>query len=180
MNLKKPFAPIPLFSKKKTVEEFAQKIASKLQFNYADDLFVLVKTLGGTISTGNTGKEDIESGSILIDKNAKFEILISPFTSIERDRFTIAHELGHLFLHYPKVRDAMDDNAIFRATRYIDPNDKEQQIAEREANWFAASLLMPEDKFKEIYSNKGYKQAEIEFKVSSSAIRIRAQSLGLL
>lgn len=173
------YEPSPLYLKKSTVEDFAQTIASKLQFNYTDDLFVLVEKIGGKISVGNTGDEDVESGSILIDKNAKFEIFISPFTSIERDRFTIAHELGHLFLHYPKVRESMEDNTIFRATRYVDQTNQKQQIAEREANWFAASLLMPEEHFKEIYNKHGEKQTEVEFNVSSSAVRIRAKSLGL-
>lgn len=175
----KIYEPKPLYIKKKVVEQFAQDIATHLQFNYADDLFVFVEKLGGKISVGNTGQEDIESGSILIDKDAKFEIFISPFTSIERDRFTISHELGHLFLHYPETQGEMASGSIFRATRYVDPNDSQQQVAEREANWFAASLLMPEKQFREVYSTKGQEQAEIEFKMSASAVRIRAQSLGL-
>lgn len=73
----------------------------------------------------------------------------------------------------------MGNNEIFRATRYVDLADKEQQVAEREANWFAASLLMPEEKFKQIYK-KGTVDAELEFQVSTSAVNIRAQSLGLL
>ena len=171
--------PIPLYTKKKRVEEFAQEISTKLQFNYTDDLFVLVKKLGGKISIGHTSQEDVHSGSILVDKDAKFEIFISPFTSIERDRFTIAHELGHFFLHDPNVREKMGNNEIFRATRYVDLDDKDQQVAEREANWFAASLLMPEEKFKQIYK-KGTVDAELEFQVSTSAVNIRAKSLGLL
>ena len=175
----KIYSPEPLYIKKKIVEEFTQKVANKLNFHYGDSLSLLVKRLGGEISIGNTGKEDAESGSILINKKAKFKIFISQFTSIERDRFTIAHELGHLFLHYPNIREKMEENSIFRATRYVDTNDKQQQVAEREANWFAASLLMPQERFTEIYK-QGEKKAEIEFQVSTSAVRIRAKSLGLV
>lgn len=172
-------SPTPLYARKKVVEEFAQRISTNLEFDYSDDLHLFVKKIGGEIFTTYTGKEDIESGSIVIDKNANFKIFISPFTSIERDRFTIAHELGHLFLHYPETRKKMDSESIFRATRYVDPSDEKQQVAEREANWFAASLLMPEVKFKKIYNSQNTRLAELEFKVSSTAVRIRAQSLGL-
>jgi hypothetical protein len=175
----KIYSPEPLYIKKKIVEEFTQKVANKLNFHYSDSLSLLVNRLGGEISIGNTGKEDAESGSILINKKAKFKIFISQFTSIERDRFTIAHELGHLFLHYSNIRERMEENSIFRATRYVDANDKQQQVAEREANWFAASLLMPQERFMEIYKQSEEK-AEIEFQVSTSAVRIRAKSLGLV
>lgn len=170
--------PSPSYLSKSFVESFAQKIADKLQFHYSDDLFSLINKIGGEISVGYTGYDDFEGGSIIVDENVKFSILISPFTSIERDRFTIAHELGHLFLHYPQVRSNLTNGKKFRATRYIDNTNKEQQIAEREANWFAAAFLMPEQAFKESY-NISAKQAELDFKLSSSAIRIRAKSLGI-
>jgi Zn-dependent peptidase ImmA (M78 family)/DNA-binding XRE family transcriptional regulator len=52
--------------------------------------------------------------------------------SVERQIFTAAHELGHLLLH----RDAFDPNEI-----------AEDLEAEREADIFAAHLLMPEARF---------------------------------
>lgn len=171
--------PSPLYVKKSVVEDFAQEVAKTLQFQYTDDLFAFVERIGGKISVGTTGNEDTTSGSILINKNMRFQIFISPFTSIERDRFTIAHELGHLFLHYPKVRDQMTDDEVFRATRYVDLTNQNQQVAEREANWFAAALLMPKDDFTKVYQEHGKRQAEIEFNMSTAAVRIRAQSLGL-
>jgi Zn-dependent peptidase ImmA (M78 family) len=58
-----------------------------------------------------------------------------------RQRFTIAHEIGHLQLHKRETffvdrtyRAASKDSTVF--------GDAAQ---EREANWFAAELLMPED-----------------------------------
>lgn len=64
-------------------------------------------------------------------------------TSQGRKNFTIAHELGHYLVHrkkYPKgIKCKRDD---------IDRWDSEYSKVEREANQFAASLLMPRDDFR--------------------------------
>lgn len=53
----------------------------------------------------------------------------------ERRRFTIAHELGHYVLHYDKIGDGITDDALYRS--------KLGNPFERQANRFAANLLMP-------------------------------------
>lgn len=55
-----------------------------------------------------------------------------------RQRFTIAHELGHYFLH--RQQELFVD---FLGTEIAVLTDEEQEKKEREANWFAADLLMP-------------------------------------
>lgn len=62
----------------------------------------------------------------------------------QRQRFTIAHELGHYFLHKPKGNDVFIDKdflvRIYRGDKtYTDRETKQEQ----EANAFAAALLMP-------------------------------------
>ncbi len=62
-----------------------------------------------------------------------------------RRRFTIGHELGHWVLHQDR------QTSLFCRHGTIDPSEGEQAAPERppldpieqEANWFAASLLMP-------------------------------------
>ncbi len=54
---------------------------------------------------------------------------------VGRDRFTIAHEIGHYFLHADEVVVARNENSIYKA--YTDP--------EWQANKFAAELLIPSD-----------------------------------
>jgi hypothetical protein len=63
-----------------------------------------------------------------------------------RRRFTIAHEIGHWVLH----RDDIADLVVTRTIEHV-PRDAEQattpeKVREREANRFAAELLMPEDR----------------------------------
>jgi Zn-dependent peptidase ImmA (M78 family) len=81
-----------------------------------------------------------ESGFIL--REGKRAIIgVNTRTSVRRQRFTIAHEIGHLLLHSGKlivdhaVRVNWRDETSSQAT-------DEQEIA---ANAFAAELLMPSD-----------------------------------
>lgn len=108
--------------------------------------------------------------------NNEFVITINDNQSYYRNVFTIAHELGHYLRH----------NAIIKAKGFIERKDKgyspEEIKQEKEANHFASKLLMPEDKFIELfYSTKGNLNAMQEFfKVSSDAIKFRAANLGLI
>lgn len=88
-----------------------------------------------------------------------------------RRRFTLAHELGHYFLH--RNHTVFNDRALFRAENQI--NSKE-----REANEFAASLLMPEADF---VLEKGRSANDIvavarSFGVSEAAAKFRQDNLG--
>ncbi len=57
--------------------------------------------MGGSVSVKDTLYEDPErSGSLYVDGPDKFKIVVPAHTSQVRDRFTIAHELGHYVVHY--------------------------------------------------------------------------------
>ena len=63
-----------------------------------------------------------------------------------------------------------------RATRWVDENDKIQQRAEWEANWFAAGLLMPESEFR-VTMNNGASYNAAKFNVSKRAAEVRISNL---
>lgn len=171
--------PEPVFAKKANIEALAQKIADILKFQPGGDLGKVIRDLGGNVVVGSTTFEDQDSGSIIAREFNDFTIYVSEFTSSERDRFTIAHELGHLMLHFPKIREK-DQKAIMRATRYIDESDQLKRRAEWEANWFAAAFLMPEMKFRETYtSERDIQKCQQLFKVSRAAVSARASSLNI-
>lgn len=88
-----------------------------------------------------------------------------------RQRFTIAHELGH-FIQHSILADSFEDSAFFR--------NGEMNRMETEANKFAAELLMPDTKFNEFVSAGSVRVEEIAefFQVSSMAVRVRAKQLG--
>ncbi len=99
-----------------------------------------------------------------------------------RKRFSIAHELGHHFLHLHEDGEIVTTKVdLFR--EYLDsttPLEPRERL-EVEANRFAAALLMPESFVKEIYhkTNTLPKTAEI-FNVSEEAMGIRLSVLRLI
>ena len=108
--------------------------------------------------------EESEDGSIVVHGRNKFDIYISNFTGALRDRFTIAHELGHYILHSDYGKNKI------KAARF--GSDR----VEWEANWFAAGLLMPTSLFTELYREKciqdPFRLASM-FLVSIPAINVR-------
>lgn len=111
----------------------------------------------------------LDSGYLIQIRNKQFDL-----TDPEgyRDRFTIAHELGHLFLgHIQNHEELYREGA---------------NTLEYEANDFAANLLMPKSEFIEsIYANldeDGYcdlNAVSEYFRVSISAVKTRGKFLGV-
>ena len=91
--------------------------------------------------------------------------------SFSRDRFTIAHELGHFFIDEHRY-SIIENGAIHSNTEY-----KSDNIHEKEADYFASCILMPENEFKtkcnKKISPKLIKELSEYFKVSTIAILIR-------
>jgi Zn-dependent peptidase ImmA (M78 family) len=97
--------------------------------------------------------------------------------SAQTNMFTIAHELGHFIKHnekLSKIGQFMDR----KSSGYT----KEEKQNERQANDFAAELLMPSDKFYQVYKeNMGdIKKLTEFFMVSEEVIYFRAVKLGLM
>ena len=80
------------------------------------------------------GKLQINNGCIFL--NTKLQ------ADIKRARFTIAHEIGHWYLHAPLLKDAID--SLFDTYETAISNKTEERM-EIQANRFASALLIPED-----------------------------------
>ena len=111
------------------------------------------------------------SGMVVNSKDEK-SIYVNKNDIPQRQRFTIAHEIGHIVLHHKNEEFSEVD---FRNTDEL-PTQKEI-----EANAFAAALLMPKDiaiekwnEFQDVDDFADY------FKVSKSAAAIRLINLGLI
>jgi Zn-dependent peptidase ImmA (M78 family) len=168
--------PKPSYHSKASVEVFAEGLAQELNFGIGDALEPLVEELGGAIVYGHMDADEEDGGSIIVRDYDDFSVVLSDFTSPLRDRFTIAHELGHLFLHFP-VTIAANPGCVMRATRWVDNKDPEQQRAEWEANWFAAAFLMPAEPFLASVKEHGTSYAAAKFNVSPTAANVRLAAL---
>lgn len=117
------------------------------------------------------------SGKVFIDDNNSPRIVYNPDEPPVRQRFTIAHEIGHVALGHLKpgsveFRDEVRD--FFSTTR-----DRK----EVSANKFAARLLMPADSVRTAFLKMGelsIQEMADMFSVSTAAMRYRLINLGLI
>lgn len=168
--------PTPLNLGQKQVAALAEHIAKQVNYKAGDDLIDLVAHMGGRISYVDFwGGSSTKSGSIEIKDNT-FEIRLAHDTGLMRDRFTIAHELGHFVLHYLYPNQKQGKNI----TWLVAERNGSGQV-EKEANWFAAAFLMPEAEYREKYqqSSGDHFVLSEHFQVSVQASNIRAKVLGL-
>ena len=95
-------------------------------------------------------------------------ILLNPAEDFIRKNYTIAHELGHAFLHGVGQRESTVAN--FSVEQYRDE--------EREANGFAQALLMPEKVVSKYISlGKSVDELTAIFAVTQTVMRMRLERL---
>ena len=87
--------------------------------------------------------ENNVSGFIL-QEDGKTLVAVNSFHPVVRQRFTMAHELGHYILCHKPNGMIVDDNDFPLLWR-DDEASQGTNNQEREANLFASCLLMPQD-----------------------------------
>jgi Zn-dependent peptidase ImmA (M78 family) len=107
-------------------------------------------------------------------------ILVNQGDPPYRKRFTIAHELGHVFLHLRSDGEFIDSQVdLFRDTCPPTENSPDK-IVEVQANQFAAALLMPRNFVREQFRRTtSVSDLARVFNVSEEAMGIRLARLGL-
>lgn len=130
----------------------------------------IAKAEGLTVERLGVFDEFPFSGEFIREKKL---IRVSADEASVRQRFTLAHELGHYALGHPNApRDSVE---MFSA--------RTQSPIERAANQFAAELLMPADAIAKVVRSGLFKTVDdlaIAFSVSKVAMTYRINNLGLL
>ena len=144
-----------------------------------DDLELLFGDLND-IDIPNINHNNDLSGLILYNaEEKKFIIIIEKNKQENRKNFTIAHELGHYFLHKNLLKKKSlvvdGDATLYRLDNGL------SNIEESQANYFAASLLMPKERVKKAWDSfdKDIEKCAKLFSVSLAAMSIRVDILGL-
>ena len=98
------------------------------------DICSLLETRAGIIVYTKEFFSDSFFGLSLIDNNKKRIIVVNTWNkiSVERRKYTVAHELGHLLLH---------------SKSYTEPQKEENKAEEKQADVFASNFLMPQSAF---------------------------------
>ena len=150
------------------------------------DLNQIAKTEG--ISIHKRPMNDSVSAALDLRDAYNPLILVNSSHSQLRQRFSIGHELGHYFLDHNRGSVHVDSKILFRRK----DSDKDDRKKEREANQFAAELLMPSSwLMKELIDEQGNEHSFWEkedfiselshkYQVSVSAMAIRLEELNLM
>ncbi len=145
------------------------------------DVTTLAERLG--ISVVAQPMEEAVSG-VLVVRDGRAAIGVNQAHHPHRQRFTIAHELGHYLLHSGDTRLFVDAGLTF----YRDDSSADGTYAQEiEANAFAAELLMPEHLLKQCLGNQkvdlhddlAVARLAARFGVSGQALTIRLINLKL-
>lgn len=137
----------------------------------------------GAIVSFEPFKEELSG--VLVKEKTRIVIGVNSSHPRTRQRFTIAHEIGHLELRH--------QGEIFVDKTVMRRDDRSSQAIDRQeidANRFAAELLMPEDlilesmhRLQDTKSNDSTSEliADLaqEFQVSSQAMEYRLTNLGI-
>ena len=159
------------------IEAAAEQLLVKLGIKDVPvSLEEIARGLGARISRAPS----TEFSGLLIRKHGMALIGVNSSEAPARQRFTIAHEIGHLVLHPQK--DAFVD---FRKER---SGGEPKPLREREADMFAAALLMPRKELlrdfrrltKDGYTDGIPATLAKQYRVSEEAMRFRLINLNSL
>ena len=96
-------------------------------------------------------------------------IYVNARDSLNRQTFTMAHEYGHWILHKSLFEQHPEKYKVLLRTS----GEKQNDPLEKEANSFAANLLVPEFLIKPIKDNAILSQLSLMFAVSDDTIKHR-------
>ncbi|MEJ8766867.1 XRE family transcriptional regulator [Oceanobacillus sp. HCA-5259] len=157
------------------MDEIIEHIASYarnsigLSDQHNEDLLFLIEKSGAFIFEKSFG-DTVDACSTWSSSGIPYIILGNIKKTAVRRNFDLAHELGHLLLHYK-----MD---------ITDLNNKEYSTIEKEANTFARHFLLPKEEFlsdlktvSKISNPDAYSVLKKKWKVSIAAMAYHAYSL---
>lgn len=154
------------------------------------DVEIIARSADAKISFEDFDYVDNISGMLFRD-DKRTVIAINSNHHPNRQRFSIAHELGHLYLHTGDL--FVDRVTKINATRHYRNEISSLAVDKKEieANTFAANLLMPKQFIYDEISNIFDEDENISidaltsklssvFEVSTSAMKYRLENLGIL
>lgn len=155
-----------------------QRNANTVLKSYAHILDPLERLLKIATDNGITILEaDLYEMSGLLRKDGnRWLLYVNKGDSRQRQLFTIAHELGHYFVHKEACDMFVDGQFISRS------EDEKYETLEVEANEFAAGLLMPESEIRWYIGKNPLTVSMVfllarKFRVSASAMETRLRNL---
>lgn len=170
VRLRKEAAPTqPIAGDVRTLPELLARLDHAGLLECPVDVEAIAKHLG--IRVLSEAMEDDMSG-FLESRAGGWVAGVNKYHHRVRQRFTLAHEIGHYVLH-------RNQETEFRDRTFARRNDNPSRM-EREADAFAAELLMPTASVQKSVARglRNLNDLAAEFDVSTLAMRYRLQNLG--
>ncbi len=182
-NSEKKLQDYPASSRNEIETQAGQILKQHGLFSIPVDPVLLANRLGIKVYNARFSDESISG---MVRKNGNnIAFLINENEPPYRKRFTIAHELGHHFLHLSGIEDAdiiTKKEDLFRGHDTDDLESIQVKRKEIQANQFAAGLLMPIPLLRELYTTQTKELSTLArmFNVSEEAMGYRLDNLRLL
>lgn len=159
----------------------ARNLLKKSRYSIPVDVRALIEKFN--VAIVEQPMEDSMSGMLVIKGNQAV-IGVNQAHHPNRQRFSLAHELGHYLLHRHYQTIFIDPSTVFFRNNL---STQGTDLYEIEANIFAAELLMPEDAIKravaepiDAFDERAVARLALQFKVSTQALTIRLTKLNLM
>lgn len=165
-QLKQPIAPIDAGKAEANLQD---RLRAAHLLEIPLDVRAVAEYLG--LEVVEEPMDDDLSGYLEV-RGGQWVVGVNAFHHENRKRFTIAHEIAHFMLHSSQQPSFHDRTFARRAT---DPS-----AMEREADRFAAELLMPAPMVRKMISSGLTSLSSLaeRFRVSALAMKYRVQNLG--
>lgn len=170
-ELRLPAVKIPSFPQVQTYEDIeraAERCRNEWDIGLGPigSMTRLAENLGAVVTTFSGISKEIDALSVSVER--PFIVRNTAKESACRQRFDIAHELGHLVMHEGVVTG--------------------DRVTENQANRFASALLLPRAMMAKLFPRpngtrldwKGMREFKVTWKVSKAAILYRAKQLDLI
>lgn len=158
------------------IGDFARVYQEAKKLNVALDPFDIEDLLIKLAFNVNREELDGDLSGYIEKRHSGWVIGLNKYQSPRRQRFTMAHELGHYVMHkaHLEKKGRWEDELLMRSD--------ERNLIEKQANEFASDLLMPKKEFQAAIKNgiNDVEKLADRFAVSIAAARYRAFKLGYL
>jgi len=160
----------------------ARQLLEEIDYDIPVDVEKIAKAKGVVVVKQEL--EDSVSGVLMI-KDGRGIIVVNEGHHPNRQRFSLAHELGHYLLHPDAGSVFVDRSPVFFRDRRSSEGVRQHEI---DANAFAAELLLPEKDLKaqlndrpvDAFDDVSVRRLAARFGVSAQALTIRLTSLDLV
>lgn len=148
--------------------------AESFETNPPIDVYGIARSNGLDITEKVFPENQANIAGFITVQDGRGKLYVNLLDSPQRRRFTVAHEFGHWRLHRDELRNNPKRSILFRIAIGKLNSDPE----EKEANIYAANLLVPLDILKKYRAGgMGVEQLAKQFNVSTDVIGYRLSLL---